>query len=122
MSDVAQQGRDIRTKLFGEESLKMADDFLNNFDEGFARYLNDGLFGEVWNRPGLEPKIRSFMTVAVLIALGRAQEMRLHMRGALNLGITEGELKEIIVHVSHYSGVPTAIEAIRAFSEVTADK
>ncbi len=121
MADYTQQGRDIRIKLFGEDSLKMADAFLKNFDEGFDRYLNDCLFGEVWNRPGLEPKIRSFMTVAVLIALGRSQEMRLHMRGALNLGITEEELKEIIVHVGHYAGVPTAIEAIRAFTEVTSD-
>jgi 4-carboxymuconolactone decarboxylase len=54
------------------------------------------------------------------MALGRGQELRLHMRGALNLGITPEELKEIVVHVSQYSGVPTAIEGIRAFTDATA--
>ena len=119
-SELENKGREIRTKLWGEQALKGADEFLKNFDQGFAKLLNDQLFGEIWNRPGLPAKSRSMITVAVLMALGRPQELRLHMRGALNLGITPAELKEIIVHVSQYSGVPTAIEGIRAFTEVTA--
>jgi 4-carboxymuconolactone decarboxylase len=119
-SELENKGREIRTKLWGEQALKGADEFLKNFDQGFAKLLNDQLFGEIWNRPGLPAKSRSMITVAVLMALGRPQELRLHMRGALNLGITKEELKEIIVHVSQYSGVPTAIEGIRAFTEVTA--
>jgi 4-carboxymuconolactone decarboxylase len=119
-SELENKGREIRTKLWGEQALKGADEFLKNFDQGFAKLLNDQLFGEIWNRPGLPAKTRSMITVAVLMALGRPQELRLHMRGALNLGITPQELKEIIVHVSQYSGVPTAIEGIRAFAEVTA--
>ena len=118
--DLATQGRAIRTRLWGEQALENADRFLDGFDPGFAKHLNEQLFGEVWNRPGLPTRTRSIMTVAVLMALGRGQELRLHMRGALNVGVTEAELKEIVVHVSHYSGVPTAIEGIRAFTEVTA--
>jgi 4-carboxymuconolactone decarboxylase len=110
----------MRTRLWGEQALKGADESLKNFDQGFAKLLNDQLFGEIWTRPGLPTKTRSMITVAVLMALGRPQELRLHMRGALNVGITPEELKEIIVHVSQYSGVPTAIEGIRAFTEVTA--
>jgi 4-carboxymuconolactone decarboxylase len=117
--DRATQGRAMRTKLWGAQRLADAESFLNTFDPGFATYLNEQLFGEVWNRPGLPTKTRSIMTVAVLMALGRGQELRLHMRGALNLGISPEELKEIVVHVAHYSGVPTAVEAIRAFNEVT---
>jgi len=109
----------VRTRLFGEDSLKASDAFLENFDPGFAKYLNEQLFGTVWNRPGLPTETRSMITVAVLMALGRGQELRLHMRGALNNGVTADELKEIIVHVTHYSGVPTAIEGIRAFTEIT---
>ena len=118
--DLAAQGRAIRTRLWGEAALQTADKFLGDFDPGFARHLNEQLFGEVWNRPGLPGKTRSIITVGVLMALGRGQELRLHMRGALNNGVTPEELKEIVVHVSHYSGVPTAIEGIRAFTEVTA--
>lgn len=120
--DLAAKGRAIRTRLWGADSLAAADERLNSFDPGFARYLNEQLFGEVWNRPGLPVKTRSLVTVAVLLALGRAQELRLHMRGALNLGVTADELREIVVHVSQYSGVPTAIEGIRAFTETTTAK
>jgi 4-carboxymuconolactone decarboxylase len=118
-NELENKGREIRTRLWGEEALKGADEFLKKFDPGFAKFLNEQVFGEIWSRPGLPSKSRSMITVAVLMALGRGQELRLHMRGALNLGITPDELKEIIVHVSQYSGVPTAIEGIRAFIEVT---
>src|SRR6266566_5087774 len=119
-SELENKGREMFTKLWGGQALKGADEFLKTFDQGFAKYIKEQLFGEIWNRPGLPTKARSMITVAVLMALGRGQELRVHMRGALNLGITPEELKEIIVHVSQYSGVPTAIEGIRAFTEVTA--
>jgi 4-carboxymuconolactone decarboxylase len=117
--ELENKGREMRARLWGEQALKGADEFLKNFDQGFAKSLNEQLFGEIWNRPGLATKTRSMLTVAVLMALGRGQELRLHLRGALNLGITPEELKEIIVHVSQYSGVPTAIEGIRAFTDET---
>ena len=118
--DAAKKGMEVRTKLFGEKAAQDGDTFLRNFDEGFATFLNEQLFGTIWSRPGLPIKLRSLLTMTALMALGRGPELRLHMRGALNLGIPVEEIKELIVHVSQYSGVPTAIEAIRAFNEVTA--
>ncbi len=121
MSDEsAKKGMEVRTKLFGEKAAQDGDKFLRNFDEGFATFLNEQLFGTIWSRPGLPIKLRSLLTMTALMALGRGPELRLHMRGALNLGIPPEEIKELIVHVSQYSGVPTAVEAIRAFNEVTA--
>ncbi len=118
--DSAKKGMEVRTKLFGEKAAQDGDKFLRSFDEGFATFLNEQLFGTIWSRPGLPIKLRSLLTMTALMALGRGPELRLHMRGALNLGIPPEEIKELIVHVSQYSGVPTAIEAIRAFNEVTA--
>jgi alkylhydroperoxidase/carboxymuconolactone decarboxylase family protein YurZ len=118
--DSAKKGMEVRTKLFGEKAAQAGDAFLRTFDEGFATFLNEQLFGTIWSRPGLPTKLRSLITMTALMALGRGPELRLHMRGALNLGIPPEEIKELIVHVSQYSGVPTAIEAIRAFNEVTA--
>ncbi len=118
--DSAKKGMEVRTKLFGEKAAQDGDKFLRNFDEGFATFLNEQLFGTIWSRPGLPIKLRSLLTMTALMALGRGPELRLHMRGALNLGIPPEEIKELIVHVSQYSGVPTAVEAIRAFNEVTA--
>jgi 4-carboxymuconolactone decarboxylase len=60
--------------------------------------------------------------MAALMALGRAPELKIHMRGALNLGITKDEIKELIIHLSQYSGVPTAVEAIRTLGEITEAK
>ena len=121
MSDeTAKKGMEVRTKLFGEKGAQDGDTFLRTFDEGFATFLNEQLFGTIWSRPGLPIKLRSLLTMTALMALGRGPELRLHMRGALNLGIPPEEIKELIVHVSQYSGVPTAVEAIRAFNEVTA--
>jgi 4-carboxymuconolactone decarboxylase len=77
------------------------------------------VFGAIWTRPGLPTKTRSLITMAALTALGRAHELKIHMRGALNLGISKEEIKELIIHLSQYSGVPTAVEAIRTLREVT---
>lgn len=118
-SENAKQGMELRTRLWGEKQAQTGDEFLRQFDEGFATFLNEQLFGGIWARPGLPTKTRSMITLAALMALGRGPELRLHMRGALNIGVTQQELKEMIIHLSQYSGVPTAIEAIRAFREVT---
>jgi 4-carboxymuconolactone decarboxylase len=121
-TDLSKQGMELRAKLWGEKQAKTGEEFLKQFDEGFATFLNEQLFGGIWTRPGLPTKTRSMITLAALMALGRGPELRLHMQGALNLGITQQEIKELIIHLSQYSGVPTAIEAIRAFREVTEPK
>ncbi len=121
-SELERKGKELRTRLWGEKATRDGDEFLTKFDGQFASFLNEQLFGAIWNRPGLPTKTRSMLTMTALMALGRGPELRLHMRGALNLGITPDEIKELIVHVSQYSGVPTAIEAIRAFNEVTAPR
>jgi 4-carboxymuconolactone decarboxylase len=120
--DLAKKGLDLRTQLFGEKAAKGGHEYLKSFDEGFANFLNEQLFGGIWTRPGLPTKTRSFITMAALMALGRTPELKVHMRGALNLGIKPEEIKELIIHLSQYSGVPTAVEAIRTFREVTEPK
>jgi 4-carboxymuconolactone decarboxylase len=120
--DLTKKGMEVRTALFGEKAAKAGHEYLSEFDPGFANFLNDQVFGAVWGRPGLPIKIRSFITMAALTALGRAPELKIHMRGALNLGITKEEIKELIIHWSQYSGVPTAVEAMRVYREVTEPK
>ncbi len=120
--DLQKKGMELRTQLFGEKQAKAGHAYISEFDKGFADYLNEQLFGIAWTRPGLPVKTRSMITMAALMALARGPELRLHMRGALNLGISKEEIKELIVHLAFYSGVPTAVEAIRAFNEVTEEK
>jgi 4-carboxymuconolactone decarboxylase len=123
MSDnLHEKGIQLRAQLWGEKDARLRHDEMKQFDEGFADFLNEQLFGSIWTRPGLPVKTRSFITMAALMALGRVNQLRVHMQGALNLGITPGEIKELIIHLSQYSGVPTAAEAMRVYREVVEKK
>jgi len=76
------------------------------------------VLGEVWNRPGLDKKTRSIINLAMLTALNRPNEVRLHVRGALNNGVTREEIQEVLLHTTVYCGVPAALESFRIASEV----
>jgi len=121
MADV-EKGIQKLGELVGEPAARGAYDYMKKFDEGFANLVIGTTFGEVWARPGLPTKLRSLATVAGLIVLGRAAELRAHIQGALHLGWTPEEIKEVIIHMSQYGGMPTTIEAIRIFEEVTKKK
>ena len=81
------------------------------------QYLFEHCFAAVWARPGLERATRSIITISVLTALGRTEELKSHIRMGLNNGLTREELKEIFLHVGIYAGVPTAVAAVRAAME-----
>jgi alkylhydroperoxidase/carboxymuconolactone decarboxylase family protein YurZ len=114
-----EQGRHIRARLWGDETVAVSEKFLGSFDPGFERLVNEQLFGAVWARTGIPIETRSLVTIAALIALGKAQELAIHIKGARNLGITDEAIKEVIVHVAHYAGVPAGVEAVRVFTGAT---
>jgi 4-carboxymuconolactone decarboxylase len=121
MADV-EKGINTISALFGEQGARAAYESLKKFDEGFANVVFGTTFGDIWARPGLPTKLRSLITVAALTVLGRAPELRGHLQGALQVGWTPEELKEVIIHLSQYGGLPTSIEAMRVFQEVTKKK
>ena len=86
--------------------------FLRNF------FITRNAWGDVWQRPGLDMKTRSLVTVALLAALGKQHELKGHVRGALNNGATAQEIQEVLLHTSIYCGVPTAVDAFRSAAEV----
>ncbi len=85
------------------------------------QFLFEHCFGAVWARPGLERATRSTITISVLTALGRIEELKGHIRMGLNNGLTRDELKEIFLQVGVYAGVPTAVAAVRTAMEVFAE-
>jgi alkylhydroperoxidase/carboxymuconolactone decarboxylase family protein YurZ len=89
---------------------KLAPDF---FDD-----VQKHAFGDIWTRPGLPTRDRSMVTVAVLAALGHTEELKAHLRGARNVGLSQEELVEVLLHTSVYAGVPAAGAALRAAAEV----
>lgn len=107
----------------------MGDDFVANalgnatpFTQPMQEYITRNAWGDVWQRPGLDLKTRSLITVAMLTALGKQHELKGHVRGALNNGVTAEEIQEVLLHASIYCGVPTAVDAFRSAAEVIDSK
>jgi 4-carboxymuconolactone decarboxylase len=85
-------------------------------------FITANAWGNVWQRPGLDLKTRSLITVAMLAALGKQTELKGHVRGALNNGVTPEELREVMLHATVYCGFPSAIDAFRSVVEVVEPK
>jgi len=86
--------------------------------EDFLQITVENLFGDIWNRPGLELKERSMITVAALTVLARERELKTHLRGALNAGISREKINEMMVHLAHYGGWPVGVNGLRIAKEV----
>ena len=114
--DAKPSGASIRQRVFGEANgpRTQGDPFLAPFFETAIEHV----WGGVWNRPGLELKYRSLVVVSVLAAIGQNEELKTHLRGALNLGWTVDELREALLQISGYAGFPAAHEALRVLSEM----
>jgi 4-carboxymuconolactone decarboxylase len=122
MSDqMYERGLEIRRRMFGAEAtdsqIRDADDFTRDLQDLVTRYC----FGEVWGREELPLKLRSMLTVAMLTALGREAELRIHVRGALANGATKDEIREVFLHAAVYCGIPAAVGGFRSAREVFAD-
>jgi 4-carboxymuconolactone decarboxylase len=113
-SDRYERGASVMQQLFGglPQPGAMQADFLD--------ITVENLFGDIWTRPGLELRERSMITVAALTVLGREPELRVHLRGALNLGISQQALEEMMIHLAHYGGWPTGVAGLRAVRDVVA--
>jgi 4-carboxymuconolactone decarboxylase len=111
------KGLKTRREVLGAEyvdnAIKNADEFNQDMQELVTQYC----WGDVWNRPGLDRRTRSFLNLAMLCALNRPHELKLHVRGALNNGLTKDEIKEVFLQVAIYCGVPAAIDGFRVARE-----
>jgi 4-carboxymuconolactone decarboxylase len=113
-----EKGLSVRRAVLGDahvdRSIKNRDDFNREFQDLLTRYA----WGEIWTRPGLPRKTRSLLTIVMLVALNRPDEFRMHLRAALNNGVTQEEIKEALLQVAIYCGVPAANSAFHAAQEV----
>ena len=116
--DLFERGLKTRREVLGADhvdaSLKNADDFSRPMQELVTEYC----WGDVWNRPGLDRRTRSLLNLAMLTALNRPHELRLHVRGALNNVVSKDEIREVFLQTAIYCGVPAAIDAFRQAREV----
>jgi 4-carboxymuconolactone decarboxylase len=117
-SDQFKKGLDVRRAVLGADyvdgSLAKADDFMMAFQE----ITTEWCWGYAWTRPGLERKTRSMLNLAMLTALGKPAELKLHVKGALANGVSVEEIKEILLHATVYCGIPAGLDAFKAAHEV----
>ena len=111
-------GLAMRKQVMGEEFVARALSGMTDFTRPIQEHITAKAWGDVWQRPGLDLKTRSLITVAMLTALGKQNELKGHLRGALNNGATPAELQEVLLQAAVYCGVPTAVEAFRTAGEV----
>lgn len=115
--ELFEKGLAMRRAVLGAEyvdkSIQSADDFNRPMQELVTEYC----WGAVWNRPGIDRKTRSMLNLAMLSALNRPHELKLHVRGALNNGVTKEEITEVLLQVAIYCGVPAAIDSFRVARE-----
>jgi 4-carboxymuconolactone decarboxylase len=104
-------GRRVRRAVLGDEHVDRALANETAFDAPFQRFITEVAWGSVWAREGLEPRTRSLITIALLAALGRREELELHLHAARNTGATPEEIREALMHVAVYAGVPAANSA-----------
>jgi 4-carboxymuconolactone decarboxylase len=103
-----QSGMLIRRAVLGEEHVDRAQASTTEFTRDFQEFITRYAWGEIWSRPGLDRKTRSMLTIAITAALGRWEELRIHVRGARNTGVTREEVREVLMHLAIYAGVPAA--------------
>lgn len=113
-----QAGLITRTQVMGSEYVERALGAATDFTMPMQEFITRNAWGNVWQRPGLDMKTRSLITVAMLTAQGKQHELKAHVRGALNNGATPEELREVMLHATVYCGFPTAIDAFRTVTEV----
>jgi 4-carboxymuconolactone decarboxylase len=115
-----EQGLEMRKQVMGEDFVERAFAGADAFSMPLQEFITRNAWGTVWCRNGLDLKTRSLVTISMLTALGRAHELKGHLRGALNNGATPEEIREVLLHAAVYCGAPLAVDAFRTAQEVVA--
>jgi len=116
-----ERGMKVRREVLGDEHVDAAISRTTSFTADFQDLITRYAWGEIWSRPGLDRRTRSCITLMALLALGRLEELELHVRAALRNGLSQDEIKEVILHGAIYCGVPAANSAFAVAQRVLAE-
>ena len=117
-----ERGMATRRSVLGDTHVNGATARQTPFDADFQSFITEGAWGSVWSRPGLSKRERSLVTIALLAALGHDEEVAMHVRATANTGASADDIKEALLHVAVYAGVPAANRAFRIAKEELAKR
>jgi len=115
-----EEGMRVRRAVLGDTHVDTSLKNRNDFNEAFQDLITRYAWGEIWTRPGLPKETRSMLTLAMMVALNREEELRMHLRAALNNGVTREQIQEVLLQTAIYCGVPAANSAFHIAEEVFA--
>lgn len=113
-----ERGLKLRREVLGADYVDNSVKSANDFMMAFQHITTEWAWAYAWGRPTLDRKTRSMINLAMLTALGKAPEIKLHVRGAINNGVTVDEIKEVLLHATVYCGIPAGLDAFKAANEV----
>jgi 4-carboxymuconolactone decarboxylase len=119
--EMFQRGLAVRRAVLGNAHVDRALASVSDFDRDFQAYITRAAWGEIWARPGLPRHTRHLLTIAMLAALDRQEELGMHIRATVNTGVTQAEVREVLMQVAVYAGVPAANSAIKTAKRVFAE-
>lgn len=119
--DVFYRGLQVRHEMFGPQGAEQQTEAVTEFTDKMQEMVTRYCFGDIWSREELDRRTRSLLTLGMLVALGRRPEIKTHVRGALSNGLTETEIREVLLHSAIYCGIPAAVDGFGAASEVFAE-
>lgn len=115
-------GMAVRRAVLGDPHVDRAQANLNDFNAEFQNLITRYAWGEIWTRPGLARATRSLMTICMMVALNREEELKLHLRAALNNGVSPDQIKEALLQAAIYCGVPAANSAFAIAQQILAER
>jgi 4-carboxymuconolactone decarboxylase len=120
--DMHEKGLSIRKEMFGADVVERRMAAAGEFGAPLQKLLNQYAYGEVWGREAIPRKMRSLLALAMTCALNRPNELRIHLRGALKNGCTKDEIREVLLQVAIYCGIPASLEAHNMAAEIFAEE
>jgi len=118
VGELFEEGLNLRRQVLGSEYVDGSIERANDFMMAFQRVTTEWCWGYAWGRDSLDLKTRSMLNLAMLTALNRSAEIKLHVRGAINNGVSVEEIREILLHATVYCGIPAGLDAFKAANEV----
>jgi len=116
--EMFEKGLKIRREVLGAEYVDKAISTADDFNRPLQELVTTYCWGEIWGRPGLDRKTRSMLNLAMISALNRPHEIKAHVKGAINNGLTKNDIQEVFLQVAIYVGVPAAVDSFRLAREV----
>ena len=115
--EMYEKGLEIRRSVLGKEFVDAAIANATDFNRPLQEYVTQYCWGEIWGRPGLDKKTRSIINLAMISALNRQHEVKMHVKGAITNGVTKDEIREVLMQVACYCGIPAGVDSFRTAME-----